>query len=218
MIKEEIKNSPPEKGEYPANGGRRGYFAYLPFLATRNTVSNSFPSFAGGELKKHSLIRSFAYSLIVCGLMLGLSSCQKDDANLYGVNNENLLPPGAGKTKIKSNEQYVSILYANLFQQALSANSLYDISKCIESIGDKDVAKEVIISNFMNKPNVQLPADSTMRNNVPQFVTDTYNRFLVRNPTEAEKTWFTNFINANPNVTPELVYFSFALCNEYQYY
>jgi hypothetical protein len=157
-------------------------------------------------------------TILLLGALLLTSGCKKDDGNTYGVNNENLLPPGAGKTKVKSNEQYVSILYANLFQQALRANSLYDISKCIESIGDKDVAKEVIISNFMNKPNVQLPADSTMRNDVPKFVVDTYNRFLVRNPTEAEKTWFVNFINANPNVTPELVYFSFALCNEYQYY
>lgn len=163
-----------------------------------------------------SLKMIFRFSLFVFSLLL-LSSCTKDDST-YGVNNENLLPPGAGKTKIKSNEQYVSILYANFFQTALSANRLYDISKCIESIGDKDVAKEVIISNFMNKPDVQIPADSIMRNDVPKFVVDTYNRFLVRNPTEAEKTWFTNYINTNPNVTPELIYFSFALCDEYQYY
>ena len=187
-----VKNSPPAKGEYHKRSAvGRGYI--------------------------YSTIRSFAYSLIVLMLLTALASCTKEDTN-YGVNNENLLPPGAGKTKIKSNEQYVSILYANFFQTALSANRLYDISKCIESIGDKDVAKEVIISNFMNKPDVQIPADSTMRNNVPQFVIDTYKRFLVRNPTEAEKTWFVNYINANPNVTPELVYFSFALCDEYQYY
>lgn len=151
-------------------------------------------------------------------LLATLPSCKKTDNNTYGVNNENLLPPGANKTKQKSDEQYVSILYANLFQTALSANQLFDITQCIESIGDKDIAREVIISNFMNKPNVQIPADSTMRADVPKFVVDTYNRFLVRNPTEAEKTWFVNYINANPNVTPELIYYSFSISNEYQFY
>ncbi|UPT65387.1 MAG: hypothetical protein M0D57_12555 [Sphingobacteriales bacterium JAD_PAG50586_3] len=155
----------------------------------------------------------FSFSFLV-----SQTSCKKTDENTYDVNNVNLLPPGAGKTKQKSNEQYVSILYANLFQQALSANRLFDITQCIESIGDKDIAREVIISNFMNKPDVLIPADSVMQNNPEQFVIDTYNRFLVRNPTVAEKTWFVNYINANPNVTPELVYFSFALSNEYMFY
>lgn len=156
--------------------------------------------------------------LFVALAVLVLAGCKKDDANTYGVNNENLLPPGAGKDKIKSNEQYVAILHANLFQTAMSANQLYQVTQCIESIGDKELAREVIISNFMNKPGVQLPADSTMRNNPEAFVIETYNRFLVRNPTEAEKTWFINYIEANPNVTPELVYFSFSLSNEYMFY
>lgn len=156
--------------------------------------------------------------LFVALAVLALAGCKKDDNNTYGVNNENLLPPGAGKDKIKSNEQYVAILHANLFQTAMSANQLYQVTQCIESIGDKELAREVIISNFMNKPGVQLPADSTMRNNPDAFVIETYNRFLVRNPTEAEKTWFINYIEANPNVTPELVYFSFSLSNEYMFY
>jgi hypothetical protein len=186
-------SSPPAKGEYSNREVRvRGYNNYL--------------------------IRLLSHSLIAMLLVATLPACKKTDENTYDVNNVNLLPPSAGKTKQKSNEQYVSILYANLFQQALSANRLFDITQCIESIGDKDIAREVIISNFMNKPDVLIPADSVMQNNPEQFVIDTYNRFLVRNPTVAEKTWFVNFINANPNVTPELVYFSFALSNEYMFY
>ena len=176
-----------------------------------NYNTNSICLFVGWL--KGGGILLFAFSV-----MFGFPSCKKTDENTYSVNNVNLLPPGAGKTKQKSNEQYVSILYANLFQQALSANRLFDITQCIESIGDKDIAREVIISNFMNKPEVLIPADSVMHNNPEQFVIDTYNRFLVRNPTVAEKTWFVNYINANPNVTPELIYFSFALSNEYMYY
>ena len=145
------------------------------------------------------------------------NGCTKED-DFYLVNNEVLLPANAFKNKLKTDQQYAAILHANLFQEALSANELYDIAQCIESIGDKEVAREVLISNFMNKQGVQMPSDSVMRADINGFVFDTYKRFLVREPTEAEITFFRNYILSDPNVTPELVYFSFALSNEYMFY
>ncbi|MCB9186018.1 MAG: hypothetical protein H6601_04655 [Flavobacteriales bacterium] len=142
--------------------------------------------------------------------------CEKD--KLYEVNEETILPPNANKTKLKTDQQYIAILYANLFQTALSSDDLFEASECIQSIGDKDLVHEVLISNYMNKPGVILPTNEEMRANVDGFITETYNRFLVRNPTEAERQYFKNYINTHPNVRPELVYFSFALSNEYQYY
>ena len=146
------------------------------------------------------------------------ASCKKENDNHYQVNEEKLLPPSANKNKQKTNEQYVAILHANLFQKALSVNQIYDISQCIESIGDKELAREIIISNFMNKGGVVLPSDAEMRADIDAFIIEAYQRFLVRQPTEAEKAWFKNYITADPNVTPELVYFSFALSNEYMFY
>ena len=65
----------------------------------------------------------------------------------------------------------------------------------------------------------------TVKNQIPYFLYclykilyETYKRFLVREPTEAETTYFKNYINSDPNVTPELVYFAFALSNEYLFY
>jgi hypothetical protein len=109
-------------------------------------------------------------------------------------------------------------LYTNLFQTALSANDLFDIGECIQSIGDKELAREVIISNFMNKPGVILPSEEDMNADLDQFITDTYVKFYVRYPTSAEKEFLRNFISSNPYMTPELVYFSFALSDEYMYY
>ena len=147
------------------------------------------------------------------------TSCKKDIPEpIYGVNQVTVSPPNTEKTKEKNNSQYVSILYANLFQDALSANELFDFSQVIESIGDKEIAREVIISNFMNKSGLVLPDELFMRENIEVFIEDTYERFLIRRPTQAEKTWFKNYIESNPNVTPELVYFSFALSSEYLYY
>lgn len=149
---------------------------------------------------------------------LAFSSCKKEPEASFVLNDVELYPNAAGKTKIKSNQQYVAILHANLFQTALSANDIFEIDQCIESIGDKELAREVIISNFMNDPAVVLPTVEEMNTDIDAFIVDTYVRFLVRYPTEAEKEYVRNFIITNPYVTPEIVYFSFALSNEYMYY
>jgi hypothetical protein len=157
----------------------------------------------------------FPFALFLL-LLPAISGCEKD--KLYEVNEETILPPNANKTKLKSDQQYIAILYANLFQTALSSDDLYEASECVQSIGDKDLVHEVLISNYMNQGGVILPSNEEMRADIDGFITETYNRFLVRNPTEAERQYFKNYISTNPNVRPELVYFSFALSNEYQYY
>jgi hypothetical protein len=162
-------------------------------------------------------MRHPARHIMLClGMLILLSACRKEP--IYEVNTMHLLPPSANKDREKSNEQYLAVLHANLFQTALSANELFKLHQCIESIGDKELAREVIISNFMNKPGVIIPSNEEMHADIDAFITSTYERFLVRRPTEAEKTWFRNYIQADPNVSAELVYFSFALSNEYLYY
>lgn len=158
------------------------------------------------------------YSLVLMALTCMLFSCKPEPEASFILNDVELYPSSAGKTKEKTNEQFVAILHANLFQTALSANDVYDVNRCIESIGDKELAREVIISNFMNDPAVQLPSVEEMNADIDQFIEDTYVRFYVRFPTEAEKTYLRNFIQNNPYVTPEIVYFSFALSDEYMYY
>lgn len=165
-----------------------------------------------------SEMKRIAFAMILMA-SLGLQSCKKELAeDQFEVNKVSLYPSIAAKDKMKSQEQYVSILHTNLFQQALSGNELVQIIDCLESIGDKELGREVLISNFMNEPTVILPSDSVMRANPEKFVMETYERFFVRIPSEGEKTWFINFIEANPQLSSELVYFAFALSNEYLYY
>jgi hypothetical protein len=161
-------------------------------------------------------VKPFLLFLALCAV---LGACRKPEANdLYEVNQVALYPSIADKNKMKTQEQYVSILHTNLFQTALSGSELVQIIDCLESIGDKELGREVLISNFMNKPGVILPSDSLMRADPEVFVMQTYERFFVRRPSEAEKTWFIEFIEANPSLSAELVYFAFALSNEYLYY
>lgn len=158
----------------------------------------------------------FPYLIVVT--VLFFSACQKEPDRIYEINPIDARGFSGKKDKLKSQEQYVSILYTNLFQTALSGNQLVQVINCIESIGDKELAREIIISNFMNKPQVVLPDNEFMRNETDTFLDETYERFFVRRPTEAERQWFKNFIQNNPQITSELVYFAFALSNEYLYY
>jgi hypothetical protein len=151
-------------------------------------------------------------------LLLALTGCQQQDDLIYELNPVDVVQPNANKAKEKTIEQYVSILYANLFQKALAADEMVEIRRLIESIGDKEVAYEILISNFMNRSEVIIPNDDEMRGDLNAFLVETYKRFFVRTPSEAEKAYMRNFIESNPNVTAEMVYFAFALSEEYRFY
>jgi hypothetical protein len=185
-------------------------------IRKRAEVSSWSPASELPEIPNYRIAELLFFLLLLATFLFPLAGCQKE--KLYEVNEETILPPNANKTKLKSDQQYIAILYANLFQTALSSDNLFEASECVQSIGDKDLVHEVLISNYMNSGGVILPSNEEMRSDIDGFITETYNRFLVRNPTEAERQFFKNYISTHPNVKPELVYFSFALSNEYQYY
>mgnify|MGYP001161293208 CR=1 FL=1 len=161
----------------------------------------------------HNFKKIFVFVLV----FFTISSCQKDDI-VYDINQLQSSSYNANKNKLKSSNQFLSILYANLFQEALSANELFEISRCIQSIGDKEVAHEIVFSNFMNKNGVIIPSDSVMREDLDLFIEETYKRFFVRDISEAEREFFISFFESHPYVSAEMVYMAFAMSNEYQYY
>lgn len=153
----------------------------------------------------------------LCFSILAFSSCE-ERSYIYDVNDVLVTANDANKDKEKTTEQFIAILYSNIFQKALSPNQLVDATEIVRSIGDKEIAYEVVIAKFLNDPNAVLPSNSAMRNNIEQFVIDTYERFFVRTPTEAEKLFFINFIETRSNITPEHVFTAFATSNEYAHY
>ena len=82
-----------------------------------------------------------------------------------------------------------------MFQENAFKNELFEISRCIQSIGDKEVAHEIVFSNFMNKNGVIIPSDSVMRDDLDAFIEETYKRFFVRDITEAEREFFISFLS-----------------------
>jgi hypothetical protein len=157
------------------------------------------------------------FSVILIAAAL-LQSCEKDIVGTFDVNEVDVLDNDQLNTRNKSDKQYTSILYTTLYKQAISVAQLTQTERVIQSFGDKNLIHEIIISNYMNSGGVVLPSDSFMRADPDSFFTETYKRFYVRFPSEIEKSFFRNYIEANPNVTVELVYTAFAASDEYQFY
>ena len=156
------------------------------------------------------------FLLFLVGL-LALTSCQKE-YDVYEVTDVTILPVNSEKTKPKTDAQYISILYTNFFQEPIGPSKMLEAQNAIASIGDKQIAYEMLVSKYMNDPRVILPPNDEMRSDPIGFVRDTYKRFMVRQPTEAELLWWVNYIDSTPDVTSELVYFAFATSNEHFHY
>jgi hypothetical protein len=151
-------------------------------------------------------------------LIAGLTSCTKERRVKYEVVNQQANDIILDKNKAKTDRQYISILYANLFQEALPINKQVSTQNVIQSVGDRSLVFEIILSNYMNESGTVLPSVADMKANTEQFIIDTYKRFYLRIPTELEKSFFINYFQSNPNVTPELVYTAFAASDEYIFY
>ena len=163
----------------------------------------------------------------MAGWLLLFSSCKKEtttihtpqiDNYIYDINGEKIYQSNADKTKEKSTEQYVSILYSNLFQNAIGQNDLVELSEIRRAIGDKQVADELILNAFVNNNLVIIPTNTQMRADLDEFVEETYLRFFLRKPDPYEVYELKSAIEEDSGLTPELVYMGFALSNEYKFY
>tara|TARA_B110000908_G_C10210853_1_gene430151 strand:- start:321 stop:803 length:483 start_codon:yes stop_codon:yes gene_type:complete len=150
-------------------------------------------------------------------LLVLITACQKEKYT-YGLTSVDILQPSANKNKLKTAEQYVAVLYVNFFQKAISTKELVELERLIRSVGDKRLIYELIISNFLNSPEVILPTDSEMRVDLDLFLEETYRRFYVREATQIELNYYKNYLENNSTVNPEMVYFAFAISDEFFFY
>lgn len=154
----------------------------------------------------------------ILSLSLLFASCKKETRVEFGVNEHPVYEAKALKTKQKSDAEYISILYTNLYQTPISPGQLYKTQNVIFSIGDRNVATELVLSNYFNTSSLKIPTDIEMRSNIDSFITNSYKRFYLRYPGEGEKTFFKNYIERNSNVSVEMIYTAFAASDEYQFY
>ncbi len=167
---------------------------------------------------------TFDHLLKKIWLLLFLLGCKKEIIKhqqynaLYEVNPTYLYQNNSEKTQLKSADQFISILHADLFNYPPSSQYLNDLSEVFLSFGDKGLMNHILLENLLTLSVPFLPSSSAMRSNPDQFVVDTYLRFYNRLPTEYEKHFFVDFIQKDTTLTPQQVFSAFVQSNEYLYY
>ena len=157
-------------------------------------------------------------SILSIFTVLLLISCKKDYRYIYDVGNEVVYENNSEKNKQKSSAQFISILYSNLFQSSISLQETNELSELRMAMGDKQVADNLIINNYVNSAGVNIPTDADMRADIPKFVEETYIRFYLRKPSPYEAKFLEEEIVNDPGLTPKLIYAAFAESNEYKFY
>ncbi len=147
-----------------------------------------------------------------------LAACTEKETLRYGLQDQVVYEDKTQKTKRKSESEYISILYTNLYQQPITPNQLYKTQQVVQSIGDRTLAWEMLLSNYFNKPGIQMPDETFMRAETDSFINMAYRRFYLRRPGEAERAWFRNFIRNRNDATVEMVFTAFAASDEYAFY
>ncbi len=159
------------------------------------------------------------FNIFLLLIVIILNGCKKETIEQdYGVLDKDVTRNSVNKNRLKTEAQYISILTTDLTQKAITPTLLNRYTRVLESIGDRELATEIIVGNFMNSPDLNIPTDQVMREDIEKFIRNTYVKFYIRYPTEAEVAFFVNYINENPNVTTEMVYYSFATSAEYMFY
>ncbi|MCS7073358.1 MAG: hypothetical protein NZ108_02715 [Bacteroidia bacterium] len=148
--------------------------------------------------------------------MLGLLSCQQQ--TVYEVEPFTVQQPSASKLNLKSDQEFISIAYKDLFDAEIATNDLNTLMTAYASVGDKSVVIDRIIRNFLKRNGVKIPTKTQMRSNIPAFVEGTYKRFYGRKPTEMEAWYLTNFIQQDTTLSPQIIYYSFLTSDEYRFY
>lgn len=155
-------------------------------------------------------------TILFCALLF--IGCKKETTYVYEVNPVTLEQEGGTKQHVKTTTEFISIAYSDMFGTAITSVELQKLSVAYTAFGDKKLIEDMIIKNFLNSPNLKIPTQAQMQNDVPKFVNDTYKKLYNRSPNEFENYFVSKLINANTTITPELVYYAMMTSNEYRYY
>lgn len=151
-------------------------------------------------------------------------ACEKDNTTkirynaVYKIDTVAVYSSALEKDKEKSSEQFISVLYNDLYGSSISPNLMNQLSVLNSAIGDKKLSIDLVVRNVMNDSSIKLPDNDEMRKDIPAFVRQTYLRFYERYPSAAEQKFLVSLIESDININPEMVYNAFVTSNEYLFY
>ncbi len=152
-------------------------------------------------------------------LLLGvsLSACKKEQVDVFVVDPVSVKQSG-NKQNLKSDLQFLSIAYTDLFGNQISNRDLQALMAGYNSIGDKQVIIDRIVRKMLTNSGIDRPSSAEMRDDIESFVKASFQRFFVREPSEMEVWYFTSVIEKNPDIQPEEIYYVLMSSEEYRYF
>lgn len=166
----------------------------------------------------HSFYAIFSHRTLALFVPIFLLGCQQEDIYLYEVNPVEVNQAGVEKINQKSDLEFLSLAYADLFGTTISSSELSVMVQAYESMGDKTLIADIIIRNLLSTPGAEVPTNAAMRNDLDGFINDTYKKFFIRLPGEYESWYLNQLITEDPDFSPEMVYYAFLTSDEYRYY
>jgi hypothetical protein len=158
------------------------------------------------------------YQLLV--VVFFISACQEEDPSyLFEVENVQVKPSSANKDRLKTDIEFVSIAYNDLFGTNISQSELDNVITTYQSFGDKSLVIELIIRKFVfsDQSNIS-QIDRSSDASIEAFVQQAYEKVYNRTPNSFEKWYLTDFLKSNENVNSQLFYYAIMTANEYRYY
>ncbi len=158
-----------------------------------------------------------APGLLVMAIVLSLS-CQKEVVTQYQIRDVALYSSASEKKNLKSDEQFISIMYTDIFEKSITNEQLLSMNRAYTSIGDKSLIIDILIKGLLADQSAKIPSMAAMRAEPEKFVEETYKRFLIRLPSKQEEWFLVNQIANNSKLEPIDIYYAILTSDEYRYY
>ncbi|MEZ4773623.1 MAG: hypothetical protein R3D00_10615 [Bacteroidia bacterium] len=158
-------------------------------------------------------------NLIILLSFFFLWSCKPtENIYMYEVNEVSVTQSGIGKNTPKSDLEFISLAYSDLFGKTIPENALQSMVLAYNAMGDKALIADLIIRNMLNSPEADVPSSQAMRADVDGFIVATFKKFYVREPGEYELWYFRSLIEGDSQITPEIIYYAILTSDEYRFY
>lgn len=147
-----------------------------------------------------------------------LYACTEETTYVYEVDTVNAIGNSGDKNTPKSTLEFISIAYADVFGTSITQNQLVNLSTSYASFGDKKVIEELIVSNFLNRPNAQIPATPSVNGDTAAFITSAYKKFYNREPNPFESYFWLDLFRRSATANPGTMYYALMTSDEYRFY
>lgn len=159
--------------------------------------------------------KSLIWSL--CFGLLAWAACTEERV-IYEPESFELGAGNSPELRLKRDRQFVQTLYNHIYQAALPPAEASAIDEILRSIGDRQIAIEMIVARMVSDPRAQLPPASQLRDDPEAFIGGLYRRLFVRQAQQAELSWWVNYLRTHPEVDVAQVVYAFVTSEEYRYY